>query len=194
MSNLFEGKFYKIDFYRRQKLGIVAFSTMLHSVVIKIEIDDGLPTKICTKCAGLLVKFFKFRNIVIKNDTILRQNLLQSDKVIKTSAKNGEQTVPVTALEVQNTPLKNIEEDTVIDNKSNKKIITKFDNNIRVKKKHQCDICGNFLSCKSSLKQHAKCHTGEKPFECDSCPKRFTRLEHLKTHKRIHTGNFRAKL
>lgn len=58
----------------------------------------------------------------------------------------------------------------------------------KVKKTHQCDVCGLFLSCRSNLMQHMKGHTGEKPFQCDSCDKRFARVEHLKIHKRIHTG------
>ncbi|XP_035218443.1 gastrula zinc finger protein XlCGF49.1-like [Stegodyphus dumicola] len=57
-----------------------------------------------------------------------------------------------------------------------------------VKKIYVCDICGRSFSQKSTLKEHYKLHTGERPFVCPTCKKCFTQRGTLKTHMRIHTG------
>lgn len=72
-------------------------------------------------------------------------------------------------------------------NNSNEKIV-KCTSNAEMKLSTQCEICGKVLSCQSNLIQHARLHSGEKPFSCDICEKRFGRAEHLNIHKRTHTG------
>lgn len=48
----------------------------------------------------------------------------------------------------------------------------------------ECSICFKVLK-ESSVKQHYKTHTGEKPHMCDICQSRFTRKGDVERHKRL---------
>uniref|UniRef100_A0A0P4W2H1 C2H2-type domain-containing protein n=1 Tax=Scylla olivacea TaxID=85551 RepID=A0A0P4W2H1_SCYOL len=48
----------------------------------------------------------------------------------------------------------------------------------------ECNICFKVLK-ESSMKQHYKTHTGEKPHMCDICQSRFTRKGDVERHKRL---------
>ncbi|KAJ8972615.1 hypothetical protein NQ317_004670 [Molorchus minor] len=56
-----------------------------------------------------------------------------------------------------------------------------------------CDICGSCFNQATHLKNHAKVHSGEKPFKCDICSVGFSDRFALKRHRNIHEKYGRTK-
>ncbi|KAK7084908.1 hypothetical protein SK128_007011 [Halocaridina rubra] len=54
----------------------------------------------------------------------------------------------------------------------------------------ECNMCFKMLK-ESSMKQHYKTHTGEKPHGCDECDARFTRKGDVERHKRLVHKNMK---
>lgn len=50
----------------------------------------------------------------------------------------------------------------------------------------RCGTCGSAFSQAAHLKNHAKVHSGEKPFKCDICSAAFADRFALKRHRVIH--------
>lgn len=55
-------------------------------------------------------------------------------------------------------------------------------------KQFECLFCGKIFNYLSSLKDHIRRHSGEKPFSCSVCGKRFAQKTYLKLHQRVHSG------
>eukprot|EP00116_Pleurobrachia_bachei_P000803 sb/3461065/ len=62
--------------------------------------------------------------------------------------------------------------------------------------KHKCSSCPMAFKFNSTLIEHKRVHTGDKPFKCDECGRKFSKLTNLQAHQRIHTDErpFKCKV
>ncbi|CZR66568.1 uncharacterized protein PAC_16469 [Phialocephala subalpina] len=56
--------------------------------------------------------------------------------------------------------------------------------------KHQCDFpnCGERFTRSTTLREHERIHSGERPFACSVCGMEFPRSKDRNRHQKIHTG------
>uniref|UniRef100_H2LZB0 Zinc finger and BTB domain-containing protein 41 n=1 Tax=Oryzias latipes TaxID=8090 RepID=H2LZB0_ORYLA len=55
-------------------------------------------------------------------------------------------------------------------------------------KPHFCSICGQSFRHSSSYRLHLRVHRDDKRYECNECGKTFIRHDHLTKHQKIHSG------
>jgi uncharacterized Zn-finger protein len=55
-------------------------------------------------------------------------------------------------------------------------------------KPYECVVCKKTFNQNSGLTKHMWVHTGEKPHKCNICEKSFSQNSDLINHKRVHTG------
>lgn len=55
------------------------------------------------------------------------------------------------------------------------------------KRVFECEVCNKIVSSTTSLQDHMRIHTGEKPFPCPYCVKTFVSNKQLKVHIVVHT-------
>ncbi|EDV94741.1 zinc finger protein 271 isoform X1 [Drosophila grimshawi] len=56
------------------------------------------------------------------------------------------------------------------------------------RKKKQCHVCKNKFRQLTTLRNHMKIHTDERPYKCKHCDKAFRQISTLTNHVKIHTG------
>lgn len=56
------------------------------------------------------------------------------------------------------------------------------------RKKKQCHVCKNKFRQLTTLRNHMKIHTDERPYKCKHCDKTFRQISTLTNHVKIHTG------
>nr|CAB3268022.1 endothelial zinc finger protein induced by tumor necrosis factor alpha [Phallusia mammillata] len=128
---------------------------------------------------------------------MLKDNNDQHDKSVKEGLENVETVSPYTCLSRHM-----YEESSHIANCKDRHCmlcrslcVSEHDNfKLGQKSQWKCAICLKYFRRKYNLKNHMRCHTGEKPYQCKTCKRFFRSKQALNYHAHKHDGNYQQKL
>ncbi|KAF8856547.1 hypothetical protein BDZ45DRAFT_548485, partial [Acephala macrosclerotiorum] len=52
----------------------------------------------------------------------------------------------------------------------------------------KCNTCGERFTRSTTLREHTRIHSGDRPFECSECGKKFPRSKDRNRHQALHSG------
>ncbi|XP_055849432.1 transcription factor Ouib-like [Episyrphus balteatus] len=174
---------------------------------IKLELRDGLPKKICSKCVTSLNISYEFRDICQTNDLKLKQMLADEELEIK-DEPHFEYVQELGTLEelllsersnhsadsddASSSKEKKVKKKRVRQPTNKKKKEKAFPSRKvgrpRTKDSQICELCGNVYPTVYQLTMHRRRHDSEKPFSCEICQKKFANQQETNRHMRVHTG------
>ncbi|CAG9796936.1 unnamed protein product [Diatraea saccharalis] len=176
---------------------------------VKVSRKDELPKQICQKCLEMLNKLFFFKEVAIKSNSILQQQVLQDLQCCWLVVKSYFIDLEVT-LQSKQKQTHEIEENTNEDivqispdgehnlvskdadigycetEKSRK---TRTQRSARENTKLKCLKCKRSFQTYENFEVHMRSHFGIKSeSKCGVCGKTFSSLKNLSIHSRIHSG------
>ena len=92
------------------------------------------------------------------------------------------------ASDIDNQPLNVVESDPVMKIKGNKPTPKDPD-----KFKHKCNTCGQRFTRATTLREHSRTHTGERPYVCEVCGASFSRFKDRNRHEGLHSKQIKFR-
>lgn len=133
--------------------------------------------------------YFLWKSILFKEQRILTENRHHQRDLYGQSCQEISELIIQTGTDLGKTIFKTTKGNRDVRQASQLKI----DKIINGKQKpYKCNACGKAFSFRSSLIEHERIHTKEKPYEseCDKCGKVFSQPAYLNQHKKIHSGEY----
>ncbi|CAH0667211.1 unnamed protein product [Chilo suppressalis] len=170
-----------------------------------VTINESQDTSnyMCKNCLDLLNGCIMFRELCQKNNKHLVEVAVKSENKIYERDKKLQESVdsyniPSPAFSIDNseiwgcstcsTAFENLETYnthlTACSSQANKD--SKATDEVKVKRKFLCDICGKTSHSNASLQIHMSTHENVFPFKCEVCPYQGRTLDLLRVHKRSH--------
>ncbi|KAI5632444.1 zinc-finger associated domain (zf-AD) domain-containing protein [Phthorimaea operculella] len=173
---------------------------------VEISITDPLPKQVCQKCIELLDQLYFFKQVVIRSNTVLRQQcpeLAKEETTIVEEPGTLNQIEQITLLEHS----ESLEDDLLNDQLS---LPTEEERDVKPRKRRnysrqggggrrekpqskrprmKCVKCEKSFQKYENLEAHMRSHFGKKPdIKCEHCGKTFLNFRTLNAHVRTHYG------